>query len=440
MNKTLAHIEKTYAEAAHSLFSPSSSSGWLTCSAYIVVNALAPDEGSEFAAYGTVAHAVAEEWLIAGKRPKHLLGKREIVYAGDWGYVVEITSDMMEYVRESVDRCMLLPGKHITEQRVDFSRLTPIPNQGGTMDFAAVLGKRVEVVDHKFGAGVRVYAEKNTQAMLYALGLLFKYDKAYGGPHDFREFVLKIHQPRLDHFDEWECSRDQLMEFAGYVKERAKQAWRIDAPRTPDPKACMFCKVKQTCAANARMQIRLMGDQTADAFGEVSAEEVRQFKEDLVDDVIPFAIKTADPLALSTDELEALKPFKRMVEGFWKTADHELLRRGLSGVPLRKYKVVEGKSNRLFASPDVAAKRLVASGCSADEVIIKKVVGPVEAERLLVAAGHKRSDLPELLEGLVRKPPGKPTLAPVSDRRPALEDPSAAAFADDTSHDDTESE
>jgi len=437
MNKTqLAALAERYGKGGHSAFGPSSSHMWLTCAGSLIPNLLLQSEAGEHAAYGTAGHALHEEWLIRGKRPKDWLNRVMLVEDYDWVHPIKMDSDMFEYVRQSIDRCVLLPGEHLTERKVFFSNLTPIPNQGGTMDFAAIDKGTAHVIDLKMGKGVRVYAEENTQAMLYALGLLYEFDHKY----NFKHFVLKIHQPRLDHFDEWECSRDQLMEFAGYVKERAKQAWRVDAPRTPDPKACMFCKVKQTCAANARMQIRLMGDQTADAFGEVSAEEVRQFKEDLVDDTIPFAIKTVDPLALTTDELEALKPFKRMVEGFWKTADHELLRRGLSGVPLRKYKVVEGRSNRLFKSPDVAAKRLVASGCSADEVIIKTVVGPVEAERLLVAAGHKRSDLPELLDGLVRKPPGKPTLAPISDRRPALEDTSAAAFADDTSHDDTESE
>jgi hypothetical protein len=130
-----------------------------------------------------------------------------------------------------------------------------------------------------------------------------------------------------------------------------------------------------------------------------------------------------------------------MVEGFWKTADHELLRRGLSGVPLTRYKVVEGKSNRLFASPTQAAEKLIALGCKPTEVTTENIVGPVDAERLLVVAGHRKKDLPDLLEGLIRKPPGKPTLAPMSDRRPALEDPSAIAFADaGNSTDETESE
>ena len=443
MKMTTAHINLAelacnYSNDGHSIFGPSSSSMWLTCSGSLIPNLLSPDEGSPFAAYGTVAHAIAEEWLITGKRPKHMIGTRQLVYAGDWGYLVDVDSAMMDFVQQSVDPCMLLPGKHFTEQRVDFSRLTPIPNQGGTMDFAAIDGRRVVVIDHKFGAGVQVYAENNSQAMLYALGLLFKYDKAFGGQHDMQEFVLRIHQPRLDHFDEWECTRDDLLLFAGRVIERARAAWRLDAPRTPDPKACQFCKVRSTCAANARMQIRIMADQTADAFGEVSVEEVATFKRNLSSG--DFKIDAVDPLALSTADLEALRPFKRMVEGFWKTADHELLKRAMNGARLTRYKVVEGRSNRAFIDPRAAANMLIANGCDESSVIIEQFASPSDAETLLIAAGHRRRDLPELLEGFVRKPPGKPTLASITDKRQALGDMSAAAFAADTTTDEPDSE
>jgi hypothetical protein len=435
-DRRLSAIRAKYEQGAHSLFSPSSSHAWTVCSAYILLNALQEDEGSPEAAYGTVGHSVAEEWLISGKAPKHLIGRHEIVYAGWWGYAVEITHEMFEYVRQHVDRCILLPGKHMTEQRVDFSRLTPIPNQGGTLDFAAIDGDTVHVVDLKLGKGVRVYAERNTQAMMYALGLVYKHDVAFGGTHNFKTFRLVINQPRLDHFDEWECSRDDLMVFAGWVSERAKAAWQVDAPRTPDPKACQFCKVKQTCAANAKMQLRLMADQTEAAFGDVGVAEIAKFKTELLDE--SFAIEAVDPLALTTENLERLRPFKRMVEGWWKTADHELLRRGLAGAPLTRYKVVEGKSNRRFANPTEAAQLLIEQGCKPGEVIEKVIVSPAEAEKLLVKAGHRKKDLPDLLDGIVRKPPGKPTLAPISDRRPALEDASAIAFGggDDSSDED----
>jgi hypothetical protein len=430
VNFDLNAIAAAYNNGGHSIFGPSSSSMWLVCSGSLIPNILAQDDGTIEAAYGTVAHEVAEAWLTLRRKPKHMIGKTYIVYSGTWGYAITVDHQMIDYVQESVDRCILLPGLQMTEQRVDFSRLTPIPNQGGTLDFASIDGDYVNVIDHKFGKGVMVYAQNNTQAMLYALGLVYKHDKAFGGKYDMRRFRLAIHQPRLDHFDEWECSRDDLMEFAGYVRERAKAAWKLDAPRTPDPKACQFCKVKQTCAANARMQLRLVADQTDAAFAESTAEEIREFKQELAADLL--SVSPVDPLSLTTEELERLRPYKRMVEGFWKTADHELLRRALSGVPMTRYKAVEGRSNRVFKNRDEAATHLIKHGCDEKDVMVTQVVSPAEAEALLIKAGHRRKDLPELLDGLVRKPPGKPTLAPLHDKRPALEDQSAIAFADST--------
>jgi hypothetical protein len=434
----LNEIARAHSNDGHSIFGPSSSHMWLVCAGSLIPNILAEDDGSIYAARGTVCHDLSEEWLTTGVKPKHRIGTTMIVYSGAWGYAVKIDHEMLDRVQESVDRCILLPGKHLQEQRVFFSQLTPIPDQSGTLDFAAIEKDLVTVVDHKYGA-VQVYAERNPQAMMYALGLLFKYDKAFGGQHDFRRFRLVINQPYLDHYDEWECTRDDLLIFAGFVKERAKAAWNLDAPRTPDPKACLFCKVRNTCAANARMQFRLMADQSAEAFGEVSADEVVAFKRALTDDIEPFKVEAVDPLTLTTAELEALRPYKRMVEGWWKTADHELLRRGLAGVPLSRYKIVEGKSNRKFKNPDEAAAFLIGSGCAGDDVIEKSVVSPTTAEALLVKAGHRKKDLPDLLGGYIKKPPGKPTLAPMSDRRPAIEDTSAIAFGvPDDSTDETD--
>jgi len=432
----LDEVARSYFNHGHSIFGPSSSHMWAVCAGSLIPNILAGDDGNVDAAYGTVAHAVSEEWLRSGKRPKHLIGTTQFVAAGDWGFLVKIDDEMMEYVQQSVDRCIMLPGTHLVEIRVDFSRLTPIVGQGGTLDHAALQPGLAIVTDHKYGKGVRVYAKRNYQAMMYALGLLYEWDWMY----DFKTFIIRINQPRLEHFDEWVCGRDELLEFAGFIKERAKQAWRLDAPRTPDPKACQFCKVAKTCAANIQMQFRLMADQTAAAFGEVSASKVAEFKDSLTDEFAPFKPSVIDPLTLSTEELAALKPYKGMVERWWKTSDHELLVRAGRGEKVPGYKLVEGKSNRRFINPPAAAEHLIENGCDREDVIEKNIVSPAEAEKLLVKAGHRRRDIPELLEGLVRKPPGKPTLAPLSDKRQELVDLTEIAFSDvsDDSTDETE--
>lgn len=422
----LTELANSYSNDGHSIFGPSSSSMWLTCAGSLIPNIVAEDLGSDEAAYGTVAHEYTEIWLKTGSEPRHLIGTKQFVPAGWWGRFVNVTEEMAEYAKQCRDRCALLPGQHFTEQRVDFSHLTPIPNQGGTLDFAAVDGDTIYVVDHKFGKVVRVYAKKNSQLMIYAIGLVKKLQSSAS------RIVIRINQPLLDHFDEWECSRDELMEFAGFVRERAKAAWRLDAPRTPDPKACQWCKVKSTCAANVQMQMRMMAAETDEAFGEQDSAEIALFCEQLASG--QFEPVTVDPLTLTTEHLAALWPFKGMVEKWWKAAMHELLRRAVEGADVPGLKPVEGRSNRRFN--DRALAQLVAAGIPRSALATESVASPSEVEKIARKHGFERKDIPNLFDGIVEKPPGKPTLAPIADKRPALVNLSGVDWDADESEDE----
>jgi hypothetical protein len=134
---TLEDVAKL-AASGHSVFSPSSSKMWLTCSGSLIPNVLSHDSAGEEAAEGTTAHAVAEEWLTSGERPEHLIGTVRRVD----GWDIEITEEMMAYVSDYVDYVEALLADAVefqTETRVDFSNLTPIPDQGGTADNIAIV-------------------------------------------------------------------------------------------------------------------------------------------------------------------------------------------------------------------------------------------------------------------------------------------------------------
>jgi len=410
---SLDDIFKLKADGDHAIFAPSASKMWLTCAGSLIPNLLATDTPTIEAAYGTVVHEIAELWLRLGVKPKHLLGVARIVD----GFEILIDEEAFYQAQRSVDRFALLPGQHLVEKRVYFSRLMPVPRQGGTLDFAALQVGHGIVGDHKFGLDV-VYAEANTQLMLYALGLFDEWDWLYG----FQSFRLMINQPRKEHFDEWEVSRDALMEFAGYVRERARLAWSLDAPRTPSPDACQYCKVRSTCAANALMEFRLMAEATEAAFREVTIEQIGRFKDDIDDEELGFLpAQPKDPHSLSTTQLAKLKPYRRMAARWWEAVEAELLKRYQAGesMPL---KLVEGKSNRYFRDEQEAASHLISLGCAPSDVRKTKTVSPSEAEDLLVKAGHRRKNLPLLLKDMTSKPRGKPTLVPLHDKRPALVD------------------
>lgn len=415
---------------------------WLTCAGSLIPNILAEDDAGEDAAYGTVAHGVTETWLLDGRKPKHLIGTQEWVEAGDWGYLIPIDEVMLDHARTCVEWVELLPGDHFIERRVDFSRITPIPNQSGTADFIACERGRMVVADWKFGKGYVVYAKYedfdglsfepwmiNSQLALYALGAFYEFDHIY----HFKEIEIRVAQPRLDHFDTVLITREQLLEFAAWAKLRAAAAWQHNAPRTPSPRACQWCKVRNTCAAGAKLYADLISARSAEAFadltsgGEITADAVTAFKDDL--DIIAVP-QTADVMTLTTEQMAQLYAWRGIVESWWASLGDELFRRASRGERVPGWKLVEGRSRRVFRYPTTAGEKLVELGVSRSKVFVEEVCSPAQAEELLLKAGHRRKDIPDLLDGLVFKPSGKPTLAPQQDKRVALVDVTVDVFAD----------
>lgn len=396
---------------------------WINCSGSLIPNLLAPDSAGREAAEGTVAHFVGETWLKSGVRPTHLLGTVEWVEEGDWGFLIEIDEVMFDYVQTYVDWCAFLPGDHYVEQRVYFSQITPIPNQGGTADHVVCRLHEMIITDLKYGKGVWVFAEKNTQALLYALGFFYEWDWLY----DFQTIRIRIAQPRLDNFDEWVVTREELLAFAEYARERAHAAWVIDAPRTPSEKACQWCNVKSTCTAIAKLQIDLM----AAAFDDLGAAVTHEQMEEFVDELAMTAVPETVPLVtLNTADLAVLYSFRKLADSWWKAVSNELYRRAINGEHVPGMKLVESRSRRVFRNSQMAARKLKALGLAEDRIWDTSIRSPAQIEIELRKKGHRTKDLPDLLSDLVFKPVGKATLAPISDKRVALVDISGLAFAD----------
>lgn len=408
---------KAVHDGGHSVFSPSGSKMWLNCAGSLIPNMLAEDSAGEDAAYGTVGHAVGEQWLKTGRRPAELIGITRFVESGDWGFFITIDEDMLDHVQQYVDWVRFLPGDHFVEQRVYFSQLTPIPNQGGTADHVVCSPGKMVITDLKMGKGVWVFAEWNTQAMLYALGFFYKWDWFY----DFEDFEIRIAQPRLDNWDVFHITRDELLAFAEEVRVKAAAAWRPDALRTPSVEACQWCKVAATCAARAAA----IFDITQGIFGSlgkpVSHAKVQQFKDEI--DYMSDDDYKVNPADLSTEQMEKLFGLRGSTEKWFKALESELARRAKQGFPMEELKLVESRSNRVFRNEVTAAKKLIAMGCKPSEVETKKVCSPAVAEVLLRKAGVPKDDIPKAILSLgAYRPKGQPVLVPRSDRRATVDD------------------
>lgn len=440
---TLDDIARLAAEG-HSAFSPSSSKMWLTCSGSLIPNILAHDSAGKEAAEGTVAHSVGERWLKKGRKAAYrMIGE---VHTVD-GWDIEVTEEMVGYVAHYVQWCQEIETEAVaflTETRVDFSDLTPIPNQKGTADHIAIVplrdseGRRIDsfrkgyrgtyeivVTDLKYGKGVRVYAEGNTQARIYAYGAW----RIYKDRYDIQSVRIRIAHPRLtDGFSEWVIPIDELLDFAlGTVKPRAHAAWQFDAPRTPSEDGCLWCKIKQTCPAAyqhaAEVTSGVFDDDDDEDGPTYDSTDLARIAEEVEDEFSDAPFNPADPTKLSTKALGKILRYRSTVEKFFSAVEAELLERAISQEEdIPGWKLVEGRTQRRWPNDDVAVYRKLRGYGLKDSALFKEaMISPAQAEAKLVAkAGLSKSAAASIVNTLAFKPPGPKSLVRVSDKRKAL--------------------
>jgi len=233
----------------HALLSASSSHRWLHCAPSAVLEQSSENKTSVFAAEETAAHALSEHKLrkflkIPTKKPVSVYDSLELDYYTDV-YLEYACELIFEAYSRSSDPIVLI------EQRLDFSHYAP--GGFGTGDLVIVADEILDVVDLKYGTGVRVSAEDNPQLKLYALGALALYDDLY----DTRAVRMTISQPRLDNISTFEMTVDNLMQWAETeLKPKAELAIN-GIGEFVSGEHCRFCLARSTCRARAEKNLEL---------------------------------------------------------------------------------------------------------------------------------------------------------------------------------------
>ena len=360
----------------HAILSASSSDRWLHCPPSARLCESYDDKGSDYAAEGTDAHALCEYKLRralgmeAADPTENLTWFNEEMSDCAAGYAAYVLEQVEAAKQNCADPTVLI------EQRVDFSRW--VEGGFGTADCIIVADGILQIIDYKHGLGVLVSAEENPQMMCYALGALELFD----GIYDIETVSMTIYQPRRDNVSTYELSKDELYHWA---EETLKPAADLAFAGDGEFKCgdyCRFCKARNDCRARADANLELAR---------------YEFK-------LP-------PLLTDEDIEDILSKVDELVS--WASDIKEYaLQQAISGKEWPGWKLVEGRSNRKYVNDAVVADVVEQAGFDPYE---RKVLGVTAMQKLL---GKSRFD--ELLGLYIEKPQGKPTLAPESDKRPAM--------------------
>ena len=365
--------------ANHATLSASSSHRWMNCPPSVRLTEHIADNGSVYAAEGSEAHALCEYKLrrllgIDADNPldgpgglQYYDSTMEDAANGYAAYVMELLEDIRQTCADPIV---------MVEQNLDYSRW--VKDGYGTGDAVIVADGTLHVVDFKYGTGVPVSAEGNSQMRLYALGALDMFGELY----DIDTVVTTIYQPRLASISTDMISKTDLLDWAeNTLRPLADQAYKGEGDLNAGS-WCRFCKLRNTCRKRAEANL---------------AMAQHDFK-------LPPTLSDEE-IAVILDKLDDLISWAGDVKEYALNAT-------LHGTRFHGWKLVEGRSNRRYTDETAVAQIVSGTGHDPYE---HKLLGITAMEKLL---GKKQ--FATLLSDLVERPQGKPVLVPASDKRPEM--------------------
>lgn len=404
----------------HAELSASSSSRWLNCTAAPRFEDNFPDETSEYAEEGTLAHQFSE---IAAQYNFNLITKRKKnsqikKLQKDPLYKDEMLTTSEFYAQYLFDKSLTFAQKPYValEVRVDFSDY--VPEGFGTCDCIMIGGDTLHITDYKHGKGVPVSAEGNSQMRLYALGALKKYSPIFGD--SIKKVSMAIVQPRItEDVSEETLTVEQLIEWGNWVRPIAEKAY-YGMGEFHSGSWCRFCKGKAVCKARAENYTALEDFKDFDIEGKLSEADVLA-REDAI------CLGAEVPGVLSDAEIGDLLIRGAELVQWYGDLKSYALGAILDGKEIPGWKAVEGKSERAFTDENAAIQKLKDSGYEEEKLYKpKEALSLSNLEKLV---GKKK--FAELVGEFITKPHGKPTLASENDKRAAYS-PASVDFAEVT--------
>lgn len=380
MSETINHTER-----AHSLLSPSGSKRWMTCTPSARLEESYEETSSSAAEEGTTAHELAEyaltEYLAGNYMPLlDNLPTPENIKSSPY-YGPEMDKYVTDYVCYVCDLFEVKEGATMgLERKFDLSMY--VPECSGSCDCDIVSEKVLDIIDLKYGKGVKVDAENNTQLMMYALGVLRSLPPKRQA--EIETVRMHIAQVRLGSFLMFEMPARDLTHWAIHVlRPVAEKAFKGEGECVTGSH-CKFCKHKPLCRAQ---------------------------KDALVSE---FETHT-DTNTLTLDEIGELLTKFDMFTSWLSAIKEHAMKSALEGKKVPGWKLVEGRSVRVISDEAKAIELLTGLGFAEDDLKNHKLKGIGDLEKMV---GKK--PLAATLKDVIKKPAGAPTLALEDDPREAI--------------------
>lgn len=387
----------------HSLLSPSGAHRWLVCPASVPLTANMPDEESDYALEGTLAHAWAEA-LLKGKvkaEDDPPFTADELALCKEKKFDL---SDMRDHVNFYADLVRNIGGDLFVEHHLDIEAITGEDGAAGTADCVAIKDTTLYVIDLKYGRE-KVEAVDNPQLAIYGRAAL----NSFFMIQDITDVHMIIVQPRLNSVSEWTLSAEELVDITDKYKDQATVCLNLLKRKTikaelyqPSVKGCRWCRARTTCRALAKFALTAAGLDILQARG-------------------PLLDKAE--LGACLDKLDLIDQ--------WSSALKEAaLSMIVAGDEIPGWKAITGREgNRKWGDEASAEASLIAFKVADDDLYTKKLISPTQAAKLIKKKKLTQEQFDKL--PIVREP-GKPTLAPASDPRPSFREMSAADYPDET--------
>ena len=372
----------------HRIYSPSKSSIWMNCAASIKMSEGIEDVTNPAADYGSETHELGERYI------KERLGLSD--FDEETKSVEELVKSFKYYDLEMEEIANAYADfvVGLVEEEKSRTGFNPVvlveqsltletqPEIGGTLDLGIISSDGVlTIVDLKTGrlkveAGDGWMETPNSQLGIYGLMAYRTFSKMY----KIESIVLRIFQPRIKNYPVYEMTVYELLSWEKEILLPAVDETKVEMPIARTGSHCKYCLGRFRC--------------------------VKRYKENIE----VYENRPINVTIITDEEVESLLPKLDEMVQFASDVKEYALKKMLTGVKYKGYKLVETQTRRKIT--DEAKVAEIVSGLGYDPYAPKKLLGISELEKLL-----KKKTFNEYLSSYVVKPKGNLTIAPDSDDR-----------------------